>query len=94
MARINLNDAVADLHPAPPPCFLNRLEWVEYLKSAAAVQNHKGEPRVILVVKGEPAFNLGFDYCCDCTQIKSFEMMRVDRCKPGFLQSDDQTTGN
>ena len=54
MARINLNDAVADLHPAPPPCFLNRLEWVEYLKSAAAVQNHKGEPRVILVVDGEP----------------------------------------
>ena len=84
--RINLSDAVADLMPPNPPCFKNHIDWGEYLKSAAAVQNHKGEPRVIEIVSGEPQFCKTFNFCVDCTQVKSVEMMTRNRCKPEFLK--------
>lgn len=84
--RINLADAVQDLAPAPPPCFLNRTAWLEYLKSAAAAQNHKGEPRVIAIVNGEPAFDMALNYCADCTEKKSVEMMGKGRCDPDHLK--------
>jgi hypothetical protein len=84
--RLNLNDAVADLYPAPPPCFHSRAIWMEYLQSAAAVQNHKGEPKVILLVNGEPKFNLEFDFCLDCEDEKGVEMACKGRCKPDYLK--------
>lgn len=83
--RLNLSDAVDDLAPPPPKCFLNRTSWREYLKSAAAAQNQKGEPTVILFKNGEPRFNYEFPLCNDCTQVKSVEMMAKDRCEPQFL---------
>lgn len=83
--RLNLSDAVDDLAPPPPPCFLNRNTWREYLKSAAAVQNHKGEPVVIRWVNGSPEFAMDHNYCADCTEQKSVEMMAKDRCEPQFL---------
>jgi hypothetical protein len=84
--RLNLSDAVEDLAPQPPPCFINRIHWVEYLKSAAAAQNSQHEPKVIHITKeGEPAFNLDFPFCADCTQIKSTEMLAKGRCKPEHL---------
>lgn len=85
--RINLSDAVDDLAPAPPPCFLNRISWREYLKSAAAAQNSRHEPKVILIAQdGAATFNFAFDICEDCTQKKSVEMMALGRCKPDFLK--------
>lgn len=84
--RLNLADAVEDLAPAPPPCFLNHLSWREYLKSAAAAQNHKGEPRVIVIVNGNPEFDLTMNYCLDCTEKKSVEMMAKGRCDPDHLK--------
>lgn len=83
---MNLKDAVIDLCPPPPPCFLNRMQWTEYLISAAASQNVRGEPKVILLTNGQPQFNREFPYCTDCTQIKSVEMMRANRCNPHHLK--------
>lgn len=84
--RLNLSDAVDDLAPPPPPCFLNRMAWMEYLKSAAAAQNSRHEPKVILVTQdGTASFNYKFNICEDCTQIKSVEMMAEKRCDPEFL---------
>ena len=84
--RLNLSDAVHDLAPTAPLCFCNRATWLEYLKSAAASQNHAGEPKVILVINGEPSFNRDFNFCEDCTQIKSVEMIGKSRCDPLFLK--------
>lgn len=85
-SRINLNDAVDDLAPPPPPCFFNRGSWVSYLKSAAASQNQRNEPAVILIDQGGNAvFNHDFPFCADCTQVKSLEMTRQGRCNPQYL---------
>jgi hypothetical protein len=35
--------------------------------------------------EGEPAFNLDFPFCAECTQIKSTEMLAKGRCKPEHL---------
>lgn len=86
MSRCNLRDAVSDLAPPPPLCFLNATHWREYLASAAGAQQCRGEPKVILLVQGEPVFNLDFPYCADCTELKSFEMEKRGLCKPNFLK--------
>lgn len=92
--RINLSDAVDDLAPPPPPCFLNRTAWREYLKSAAAAQNSRHEQKVVLIAQGGAAtFNFAFNICEDCTQKKSVEMMAADRCKPNFLQQLGEKNG-
>ena len=90
--RINLKDAVDDLAPPPPSCFFNKVQWVEYLKSAAAVQNHKGEPRVIIMENGTPAFNRELNFCVDCYQQKSVEMMAKGRCNPDDLKKSKTLT--
>lgn len=92
--RLNLADTVQDLAPDPPPCYQNRYIWREYLKSAAAAQNQRDEPRVILIAEdGAATFNFDFPYCVDCTQIKSLEMSRVGRCQPNFLKTLGETYG-
>lgn len=84
--RLNLKDAVLDLAPPVPPCFQNHMAWREYLASAAAAQNVRGEPKVIQIINGEPTFNRAFPFCADCTQAKSHEMMTKGRCNPNFLK--------
>lgn len=85
--HINLKDAIEDLAPTmPPPCFHNQLDWIEYLKSSAAVQNQRGEPKIILIVEGEPKINYDFPFCEDCTQKKSLQMWQLGKCKPDFLK--------
>ena len=84
--RLNLKDAVLDLAPPPPPCFLSHLQWREYLVSAAASQNVRGEPKLIRIVNGDPQLNREYPFCEDCTQAKSHEMMTKGRCKPDFLK--------
>jgi len=83
--RINLTDAVMDCQPQHPPCFLNQYTWVEYLKSAAASQNHAGEQKVILVVSGNPQFNMNFNFCEDCTSKLQDDMKSTKRCEPNYL---------
>jgi hypothetical protein len=84
--RLNLADAVNDLAPAPPPCFHNRIHWLEYLQSAAAAQACRTEPKVILSSSEQGAhFNLDFNFCADCTQVKSVQMMAKGLCNPNHL---------
>jgi hypothetical protein len=85
--RINLSDAIDDLAPAPPPCFLNRLEWTEYLKSCAASQNDGESPKIILIQNGEPSINYAYDICADCTQVHSLAMTQAGKCNPNALKS-------
>lgn len=84
--RLNLKDAVQDLAPPPPPCFLNHMQWREYLTSAAAAQACRGEPKVILVQNREPLFNSDFPFCADCTAKKSHQMSTQGKCNPNFLK--------
>lgn len=91
MTRLNLSDAIDDLAPPPPPCFLNRLEWVEYLKSCAASQNDGESPKIILITNGEPRINWDYPICADCTQIHSLAMTKEGRCNPDFLKTQGAT---
>lgn len=87
--RLNLSDAVQDLAPAAPLCFLNRPQWLEYLKSAAAAQCHCGEPKVIIIVNEEPVFNKEFDFCLDCESSEHREFMRMrGMCRPDWLTNE------
>lgn len=93
--RINLKDAVDDLAPPPPPCFFNRSGWMQYLQSAAAAQNQRNEPVVILVAQdGSATFNFDFPMCADCTQVKSLEMTRQGRCNPEYLKQQGEKIGD
>lgn len=87
MPRLNLSDCIDDLAPAPPPCFLNRIEWIEYLKSCAASQNDGESQKIILMKAGEPRINYEYDICADCTQIHSLAMTKVGKCNPNALKS-------
>lgn len=84
--RTNLSDAVEDLAPGPPPCFHNRAEWIQYLKSAAAVQYHKGEQKVIFARRVEASFNYEFDYCEDCHSARQAQMVRKGLCHPDYVK--------
>jgi hypothetical protein len=85
--RINLSDAIDDLAPPPPPCFFNRLEWTEYLKSCAASQNDGESPKVIYVVNGEPRINYSYPICADCRQVHRLAMTKAGKCNPSALKS-------
>jgi hypothetical protein len=89
MPRLNLADAINDLAPLPPPCFLNRLEWVEYLKSCAASQNDGESAKIILIKDGEPTINYNYPICADCTQIHSLDMTRAGKCRPNALKDQE-----
>lgn len=85
--RLNLSDAVDDLAPIePPPCFHSRIAWLMYLKSTAAAQNSRHNQKAIITdADGPPRFNDRLNYCADCTQAKSMEMLALGRCDPYHL---------
>lgn len=91
MTRLNLSDAIDDLAPPPPPCYQNRMEWVQYLKAAAASQNDGESPKIILIAQGEPAINFDYPICADCTQVHSLAMTKANRCNPNFLKQQGAT---
>ena len=84
--RLNIRDAINDLAPQAPPCFHNHLEWMEYLQSAGAAQTQAREPKIILLIEGEPRINPLYPYCQDCTQVKSLEMDKIGKCNPNHLK--------
>lgn len=85
--RLNLSDAIDDVAPPPPPCFLNAAEWRSYLKSAAAVQNQRNEQRVVFLADGGvPAFDLDYDFCRDCSAQHRASHERLGTCKPHHLK--------
>ena len=61
---------------------------MQYMQSAAAAQNQRNEPVVILVAQdGAATFNFDFPLCADYSQVKSLEMTRQGRCNPEYLVS-------
>jgi hypothetical protein len=84
---LNLSDTIDDLAPRPPPCFQNRLEWLEYLKSAAASQGDGESQKIILLTRGIPRINFDYDFCCDCTPEYRDAMASAGRCNPFFLKA-------
>lgn len=87
--RLNLDDAVDDLAPSPPPCFENRYIWRDYLKSAASIQYQKGEQRVILVSAGSlPTFNRAFNFCLDCDSRTAARKQEQGLCHPDHMTKE------
>lgn len=84
--RLNLSDAVDDLAPPKPACWPDRTAWLEFLKSAAAVQNHRGEQKVIFTRHGDPEFNTEYDFCGDCLVSRARRMEAEGRCNPNHLK--------
>ncbi len=75
---------VIALAPPSPPCFADRLTWIEYLCDAQVAAN--GNSRGPLDLRKTPAsFNLEFDFCEDCSARYSMEMQRQRRCVPHHL---------
>lgn len=84
---MNLSDAIDDLAPPPPPCFVNRIAWIEYLKSCAQSRRNGRAKKIIIVRDGVPQINPNYRFCADCTQIHSLAMSKVGKCQPDFLKS-------
>lgn len=79
-------EAAARLAPAAPPCFLSRLQWVEYIASCAVDQRTAHEPGPLVLAPATPAaFNYGFDFCGDCSQRYADEKRRAGLCEPRHL---------
>lgn len=75
------------LAPIAPPCFPDRLLWVEFLTSAAEGQNSQGEQQVLIFEVGKPVrFNYDFNWCDDCRPEYGAEMQRQKRCNPAHLR--------
>ena len=75
------------LAPPSPPCWTDRLSWLEFLASAAEGQA-TSEPAVLLFEAGQPVrFNLRFDYCQDCLGQHQAAMAAAGRCRPDWLTS-------
>lgn len=75
---------VIELAPVAPPCFPDRLTWLEYLCDAQISAN--GNTRGPLDLRGkDPKFNYALNFCDDCTAKFSWDMQAKGRCKPGHL---------
>lgn len=82
---MNRRDTVIRLAPVAPPCFSDRLTWLEFLASAAEGQRTgKGGP--LDLRQTEPRFNHRFDFCAGCTAKHAISMQTQDRCKPWWLE--------
>jgi hypothetical protein len=76
---------VIALAPPSPPCFADRLLWLEYLCDAQVSAN--GNVRGPLDLRKTPvSFNLDFDFCEDCSAKYAREMQVQGRCIPGHLR--------
>lgn len=80
---------ISGLVPAHPPCFADRLSWVEYVASAHhALKSSKkfSVIPVVVVEEGVEVFNHNWPYCTDCSAQHSHRMTLVGRCDPYFLK--------
>jgi hypothetical protein len=88
-ASPQLRERVAALAPITPPCFHDRLSWLEYVASAASVKRAPTpEPLPIVFEAGKPVrFNMGFNFCADCTySARDLEQLRArNLCRPRWL---------
>lgn len=86
-------DVIEHLAPVAPPCFADRLIWVEYLVAAAEAQSEKGQPSPLIFEAGKPVrFNPAIDFCSDCDGIYATVMTSQGRCKPEWLTQQPAKT--
>ena len=75
---------VIELAPVAPPCFADRLAWLEYLCDAQIAAN--GHTRGPLDLRKTPTtFNHRLDFCGDCTARFARQMQQQGRCNPNHL---------
>jgi hypothetical protein len=73
------------LAPPSPPCFADRLIWLEFLASAAE-EPAVGQFQVLLIEKGKPVrFNLRYPFCDACTAQHKAAMQAANKCRPAWL---------
>lgn len=85
---MNRRDTVIRLAPAAPPCFPDRLTWLEFLSSAAEEQRQgKGGPLDLRHV--DARFNTRFDFCASCSARHAIAMQNQGRCKPDALRATE-----
>lgn len=83
MSRRELIEMLA---PLSPPCFADRLSWVEYLVAMAEAQSEKGQPAALIFEPGKPVrFNARLDFCGDCDPLYARVMNTQGRCCPNWL---------
>lgn len=87
MSRRNL---VEQLAPVAPPCFADRLIWLEYLVAMAEAQSEKGQPAALIFEAGKPVrVNWALDYCSDCDSLYAKVMQSQSRCCPNWLRDQE-----
>jgi hypothetical protein len=85
-------DIVIRIAPAAPPCYETRMQWLEYLASAAESQRTTrlfADPgaRVLVMEEGAaPRINPEFQFCRDCSAQHSDRMLRAGKCQPDHLR--------
>lgn len=86
---MNRRATVIRLAPVHPPCFDSRVQWHEFLASAAEEQRD-GKAGPLDLRKTEPAFNRRWDFCKDCTAKHAIAMQQQSRCRPWWLSSQPE----
>jgi hypothetical protein len=87
---MNRRDLIEKIAPPAPPCWPDRLTWIEYLVSASQGQvcgQGEVDPVKVLVFHagGQPTFNLRANFCSDCTPGFKAAMQAAQDCDPQFL---------
>ena len=76
---------VIPLVPVAPPCFPDRLTWVEFVVSADDA-TRRDERGPIDMRKTDPKFNHQWNFCTDCLALHALAMVAQGRCNPQHLQ--------
>lgn len=79
---------IVNTAPPAPPCFPSRLEWIEWLVSAAQADDRTATQSVIVLLRGQSVrLRLeSIDYCEDCTAAYKAQQQRLGRCDPQWLK--------
>lgn len=84
------------LAPIAPPCFSSRGQWLEYVAAAAEAQKQRPRsdqsgPLAPHEAGLQPAFNLRWNFCGDCSEAHSMRQKKAGSCLPDWLdQFSDQ----
>lgn len=80
---------VVKLAPSAPPCFTDRLSWLEYLVSYMDDKDEirkVGSRGPVDMRQTAPRFNFAFDFCRDCSARHALAMQAQGRCVPSHLR--------
>lgn len=82
---MNRRAVVIPLIPVAPPCFEDRMSWVEFVVAADdAVKASERGP--IDHRHPEPRFNRRWNFCADCMATHALAMQAQGRCHPRHLR--------